>query len=110
MATYVLAYKGGDMPESDDERNKIMSAWGAWFGSLGDSLVDGGNPFGPSQTVASDGSVTDGGASDLSGYTILKAENLDAAVAAAKGCPVLLSGASVEVYETIDVMATMGAS
>ena len=110
MATYVLVYKGGDMPESDEERNKVMNAWGAWFGGLGDSLVDGGNPFGASQTVAADGSVTDGAASDLSGYTILKADNLDAAVAAAKGCPVLLSGASVEVYETVDVMASMGAA
>ena len=105
MATYVLVYKGGDMPESDVERNKIMAAWGTWFADLGDSLVDGGNPFGPARTIGNDGSVTEGGASDLSGYTILKAENIAAAVAAAKGCPVLLSGASVEVYEVFDVMA-----
>lgn len=110
MATYVLVYKGGDMPESDEERNKVMAAWGTWFGSLGESLVDGGNPFGPSQTIGNDGTVTEGGASDLSGYTILTAENLAAAVAASKGCPVLMGGASVEVYEVFDVMAAMATS
>ena len=29
-----------------------MEAWGAWFGSLGDSVVDIGNPFGGSTAVA----------------------------------------------------------
>jgi hypothetical protein len=28
-----------------------MAEWGAWFGALGASPVDGGNPFGPSRTV-----------------------------------------------------------
>jgi hypothetical protein len=33
------------------------------------------------------------------GYTIIKAESLDAAVAASKGCPVLAGGASIVVSE-----------
>lgn len=107
MATYLLAYKGGGMPETDAERTKVMQAWDVWFNKLGDGVADGGNPFGPSKTVANDGSVKDGASSGLSGYSIIKAANLDAAIKAAQDCPVLLGGASIEVYETIDVMAMM---
>jgi hypothetical protein len=35
---------------------------------------------------------------------VLKADNLDAAVAMAKGCPVLSGGASIEVAETFEAM------
>ena len=104
MATYVLAFKGGGMPETEEEQQAVMAAWGAWFGSLGAAVVDGGNPVGPSRSIASDGTVMEGGASGLSGYTILAGDSLDAATEMARGCPVLSSGGSVEVYETFDVM------
>ena len=109
MATYVLLYKGGSMPENPDDVNKVMQAWGSWFGSIGGNLVDGGNPFGPARSISNDGSVSDGGPSALSGYSIIKAENLDEATATAKNCPVLLGGATIEVYETFDVMAAQPA-
>jgi hypothetical protein len=107
MATYVLVYKGGHMPETDEERGKVMKAWDGWFHQLGDAVVDGGNPFGPSRSVSRDGGVTEGGGSQLSGYSIIRAQGIDAAVKAATECPVLLGGASIEVYVTIDVMAAI---
>jgi hypothetical protein len=104
MANYALAYKGGQMAETDEERERVMAAWGEWMGALGSSLVDIGNPFGASATVTNGGTVTDGATSALTGYSILDADSLAAATELAKGCPVLASGGSVEVYETIKVM------
>ena len=108
MATYVLVYQGGSMPDDPGDQAKAMQAWAEWFGGLGEDLVDGGNPFGPSKSVSASGQV---GASStgLSGYTIIKAADLDAAVELAKSCPVLHGGASIDVYETVDVMAAAGA-
>src|ERR1051326_7088769 len=101
MANYVLVYKGGGgMAPDEASRQKVMQAWGQWFGSLGDRLVDGGNPFGPSASIAPNGNVTNGAGSGLTGYSILKADDLQAATNAAKGCPVLADGGTVEVYET----------
>jgi len=60
MSNYLLAYTGGRTPEDEAERNAQMAAWGKWFQDLGEAVVDGGNPFGPSKSVASDGSVGDG--------------------------------------------------
>jgi hypothetical protein len=37
------------------------------------------------------------------GYTIVDAAGLDAAVAKAKGCPILAAGGSVEVCETFEI-------
>ena len=104
MANYVLAFKGGGMPETEEEQQSVMAAWGGWYQELGQAVVDGGNPFGPSMSVATDGSVSDGAPSGLTGYTILTADSLAAAADMAKGCPILSSGGSIEVYETVDVM------
>jgi hypothetical protein len=40
----------------------------------------------------------------VTGYSIIEADSLDAAVELVKGCPILQSGGSVEVGETFDVM------
>ncbi|MGO8687324.1 MAG: YciI family protein [Candidatus Dormibacteria bacterium] len=105
MAKFLLAYHGGGMPEAQEEQAKVMAAWGAWFQSVGGALKDPGNPVSQARTVAPDGAVSHGGgANPVSGYSLLEAESLDAAVALAKGCPVLQGGASIEVAETFDVM------
>jgi hypothetical protein len=103
VANYVLVYHGGSMPESPEEGAKIMQAWTAWFGTLGGALVDGGNPASKSRTISANGSVSDD-AGGPTGYSIIKADSLDAAVALAKGCPVLQGGASVQVVETFEAM------
>ena len=106
MADYVLLFAGGSMPETKEEQDAVMAAWNAWFGELGDSLKDGGNPFTPAaKSIAPDGSVSDGsGGGTASGYSIIKADSLDEAVEKAKGSPVLKGGAHITVYETFEVM------
>jgi len=103
MTNYVLVYHGGAMPESPEEGAQVMQAWTAWFAQLGEALVDGGNPASHTRTITADGSVKDD-PSGPSGYSIIKADSLDHAVALAKGCPVLLGGASVQVVETFAAM------
>jgi hypothetical protein len=98
VGKYVLVYRGGSMAETEEAQQAAMAAWGAWFGSLGDAVVDGGAPFGAS------GAVGGGAASTgLTGYSILQASDLDAAVKLGEGCPILADGGTVEVYEAIDV-------
>jgi hypothetical protein len=102
VAKFVLVYTGGgSMGESPEDQQKIMEAWMNWFGSLGEAVVDGGSPFGPSCTLASDGSVRAGGLAALSGYSIITAQSLTDATEKAKGCPVLSGGGGVEVYEAM---------
>ncbi|MCH9815764.1 MAG: YciI family protein [Actinomycetia bacterium] len=102
MTNYVLAYTGGGMPEGEAAVAAEMAAWGEWYRGMGAQLVDGGNPFGASKTVTSDG-VSDSGTSQLTGYTVVSTSDLDAAAEIAAGCPTLQRGGSVEVYETFQM-------
>jgi hypothetical protein len=97
MGKYVLVFKGGGIPQSEEEQQQVMAAWTEWFGTLGDSVVDMGTPFGASAAV--DGGSTSG----LTGYSILSADSLDDAVGKAQSCPILKGGGEVEVYETISM-------
>ena len=101
MANFVLIYSGGSAGATEAERGKAMEAWGAWFGKLGDKVVDHGNPFSPHSKNLADGSVHDGAVgTPATGYSIIKADSLSSATDLARGCPVLLGGGKVTVYET----------
>jgi hypothetical protein len=102
MTNFVLAYRGGSgMAATPEAQEKSMAEWGAWFGTLGEALIEGGNPFGASRTVGADGSSSDGGAAGLTGYSVVRASDLSTAADLAKGCPLLANGGTVEVYEAI---------
>jgi len=105
MANFILVYSGGSAGATEAEREKAMQAWGAWFGKLGDRVVDAGNPFSEHAKNLSNGSVHDGAiGTPATGYSILKADSLNAAAEAARGCPVLLSGGKITVYEITPTM------
>lgn len=105
MPNYLLAYHGGGMAQDEAERNKVMAQWGKWFQDLGPALVDGGNPVMKAKTISSKGSVSEGGGQNpVSGYSLIKADSLDAAVKLARECPVLSGGGSIEVAETFNAM------
>lgn len=104
MAKYLFVYHGGKAPESPEEGQKVMAEWMAWFGEMGDAVIDGGNPLGQSSTVSGSGVAGDGGANPASGYSLVNADSLDAAIEMAKGCPMVKSGnGSVEVAECLDM-------
>ena len=100
MAKFVYLYTGGQMAATPEEQEKAMQAWGAWFGGLGGSVTDMGNPFGSSATVGSRGAA---GSSSLGvgGYSVITAASLEDATAKAAGCPVFQAGGTVEIFEAI---------
>jgi hypothetical protein len=104
MTKFLFVYHGGSVPSTPAEQARVMDQWGKWFGGMGAAVVDGGNPVGKSSTVLGNGSVVaNGGANPASGYSVVQAASLDAALAMAKGCPILQGGGSVEVAPIIDM-------
>jgi len=104
MSNFLFVYHGGGAPVSPEEGQRVMAQWQAWLGGMGDAVVDGGAPIGMSQTVNSDGSVSnDGGANPASGYSIVKAADAAAAAELAKGCPIRESGGSIEVAPIMEM-------
>ena len=102
MANYIIAYHGGKMPATPEEGAQHMAKWKTWIGGLGDAVVNPGTPLGKSKTVSSSG-VTDGGGADpLIGFSVVKADSMEAALEMAKACPYVDIG-SVEVAEMMEM-------
>lgn len=102
MAKFLFTYTGGSTPTSPEEGEKVMAAWVGWFQGIGAGVVDMGNPTGPTKTVSPGGATAD--STGPTGYSIISADSFDAAVAHAKGCPVLAAGGSVLVTEIQPMM------
>ncbi len=106
MAKFVVLYTGGmGMAATPEEQEKIMGEWGAWYGQLGEAIVDGGAPFGAAKNIVSVGSISDGTLSDTpaTGYTVISADSLEAAASVCSAHPHLNHGGQVEVFEYIDM-------
>jgi hypothetical protein len=101
MPKFLFAYHGGKMPETEAEIAAEMQRWRDWMDGLGDALVDPGNPVGMSSTVSIDGVADNGGANPVSGYSLVMADDMNAALAMAAGCPMVTQGhGAIEVAET----------
>ena len=100
MAEYVLGFHGGHKFETPEEGAKHMAKWRAWVEATGDAMVNPGMPLGMSKTVNSGGVSDTGGSNPLSGVAVVRADNMDAALAIAKGCPHVDIG-TIEVAEVM---------
>lgn len=101
MPQYVIVYLGGNQPSSPEEGKQHFAKYMEWLASLGDSAVSPANPLKNTTTVNSDGAVSNGGTSTMSGYTIVKADSMEEALSFAKSCPFLDIGGSLEVSELV---------
>ena len=105
MAKFIYLYRGPATSMSDltpEQGAERMAAFGAWMQKAGAALVDVGSPFGTSASVRDDGA--EGTAGDLTGYSIVEADDLAAAKALTDGLP-FLSGSdgkcAVEIFELL---------
>ena len=96
MKKYMLLYKGpATAPDASHE------GWPAWFGKVGDQLVDVGSPIVRGLALHKDGAPSKD-ATSLNGYSIIQAETIDDAIRLAKDHPYLSLGKgeySVEIFE-----------
>jgi len=102
MPNYVFAYHGGKEPESPDEGAKQMAKWKAWVDGLGEAVVNPGTPLGMSKTVSSGGVSNDAGSNPLTGFSMVKADSMHAALEMAGACPFLEIG-TIEVAEVMEM-------
>ena len=78
MSTYLIVHRA---PKDYVGSAEAAAAWDAWFEELGANLVDRGNPVFERRTLKT--SETD---NPLGGYTLVTADDLNAAVALSNGC------------------------
>jgi len=103
MSQYIMTYLGGNRPATPEEGKQHFAKYQEWLASLGDAAVSPANPFKNTSTVNPDGSVTSGSTTSMSGFTIIEAASIEAALSIAKDCPFLEIGGSLEVSELMQM-------
>lgn len=103
MPQYMITYLGGEPPATPEEGKQNFAKYQAWLASLGEAVVSPANPLKNTHTVNADASVEAGGATTMSGFSIVQAESIEAALAMAKACPFLDVGGRLEVSELVQM-------
>lgn len=102
MAKFAIFYLGGNKEMSPEEGKAHRQGWQDWLSGLGEAVVSPGNPMMGNKTVTGAGVADTDGAMRITGYTVVEAADMDAALAMAKGCPFLDMG-TLEVAEMMSM-------
>jgi len=90
MPTFVLSYRN---PAGYTPSPETGAEWRAWFDGMGDALVDLGKPVVERTSIGECSAET----TELGGFSLVRADDLEGAIAVAKGCPHLERNGGVEV-------------
>jgi hypothetical protein len=97
VSKFIFAYQhpAGYETRTDAE---TTAKWVGFFETIGQSIVDPGQPVFERTTIGNAGAGT-----QLGGYSIIETTSLDDAVALAKHCPTLTYGGGVQVGELAEL-------
>ncbi|MEI6295603.1 MAG: hypothetical protein WCO95_06040 [Actinomycetes bacterium] len=94
MKKFLFIYNATPERGSDTDED-----WMAWFESIGQHLVDVGNPFQGGTLVKGDAVTNITSFAELvGGYSIINATDIDQAAGLAKSCP---NAAGIRIFEAI---------
>ena len=107
MTKYVVIYHASESAleqmnsATPEQMAEGMKPWMAWVERCGDGLVDLGTPLAGGQALSTSGASPSG--KGVVGYSILQADNMEAAQALLKGHPHLewAAGCEIEVHESV---------
>jgi len=103
MAKYLFIYRESTesrVKPSPEEMQALQGAWYGWMQKFGSAIVPGGDGLKPTGRIVKAGLVTDGPYVEakevIVSFTLIQADNYDAAVAIARECP---PGHTIEIRE-----------
>jgi hypothetical protein len=112
MNEFILIFRSepGTTVPTPEQMKQISQPWQDWMGSLAaqNKLANMGNRLDYDGSVLKTGQVvTNGPYAEIKevivGYSVVKASDLKEAIELAKGCPILVTGGSVEVRQVIQM-------
>jgi hypothetical protein len=103
MPNFMIAYLGGRKAATPEEGAAHMGRWKEWVANLGDAVVNPGTPLMQTKFL-----IEGGGEADimdglpLTGFSVVKAEDMDSAMKMASGCPFLEMG-SLQISQMMEM-------
>lgn len=104
MKKFLMVYYGGKMETDPKKMAAANDAWVKWFKDMGKAVVDMGNPTMPGKTISSKGAKKGAIGDPITGYSIIQANDLDAATDMAKRSPQIIAEGTIAVYEIMPMM------
>ena len=95
-----MTYHGGSMPADAAQAEQIKNAFGEWLQKAGSAVVDPGAPLMPATQVANGIPLS---RAPIGGYSVIEAEDLDAAVNVLRSHPFVARGGTLQVDEAVAI-------
>ena len=96
MAQFLIVYRGAPSGAFDDDK-RDPGQWDAWFARLGSTLIDRGSLTHSSVEIPTRLLGPKLSSSSLAGYSLIEADDFNAAVQLAETCPIFDEHGSVEI-------------
>jgi len=103
MPNFMLTYLGTPQISTPEEKQSHMDEYHQWIVSLGENALSPMNPLKNVSVVSSEGDVSSGGETGMTGFTIISADSIEKAIEVAQACPFLDVGGRLEVAEMIEM-------
>jgi hypothetical protein len=100
VARFLVTYHGQGMPDDPEMMEQAKAAFLAWVGQAGDALVDPGAPL---QMVRQVASGTPEAPVEIGGYSIIEADDAEAAAAVLASHPYVGRGGTLQVNQVLAV-------
>ncbi len=100
MSKFLVTYHGGSMPADAAQADKVKEAFGQWLASAGSAVVDPGAPLKPATQVANGTPLS---RIAIGGYSVIEAEDVDAALAVLRTHPFVARGGTLQVDEAVSI-------
>lgn len=95
MAEYLIGYFGGNHDMTPEEGQAHRKRWMAWIESLGEKVVNPGQPLMGTRQIGPGVDVP------MTGFAVVRAENAEDAVEMARLDPFLDMGGTIQVSEMV---------
>ena len=105
MAKFMIGYLGNPpKPSTPEEGAAHMGKWKEWMATLGSAAISPPSPIKASKIVSAGGVSDDTRSDGLTGFIMVEAADMDAALEMAKGDPYLdMAGGTLQVAELMSM-------
>ena len=101
MARFLITYFAGDMPQDPASIAQARRAFAEWATKAGAALADVGTPIRSATTISSDGIRDQAPAGPFMGWSVIEAEDGNAAVRLMEDHPFIGRGGILQLSEPI---------
>jgi len=101
MTRFLVTYHGSEMPHEPEAIAQARDAFVQWAGKTGAALPEPGDPIGSFRTIDRNGTREGAGEGPFSGWSVVEAPDVEAALQILQDHPFIQRGGQLQVGEPL---------